>query len=443
MRVIIILVATIIVLFLLIDFFFVLWLDKKSIDNKKEEAEETSSEDNKLKLDFSIRKKEYTIPDVNNILADDFDNDFHKDTYINNIIKLNRLFKKKKLKCECINYYENGKVVTYEIKIDKGQLIDDITKLEKGIIKILEVERLDFVIPFQSNTIGITVENVTINNILFKDSFNYLQNTKSKKNLLIPIGKNLCGNYELLDLCEVHNMVIGGDVASGKSTFLQDIICNILLRTTPLDVRFITIDTKGSDLFLYDNIDNFIYNSINDKDEAFEVIDQVIDEIYRRLDLIDSNMDRTIEEYNEEVKDWNNDHILEEEKKEKLNYIVFIIDDYSDLIDYKKIRFEKDLLILGEMGPKAGVHLVLASRKPLGFSNIVKGSIKTRICFNVSSEEESIAVIGSDKACSLYGVGDMYLLKKDEIEPIRVEAPNITINDVKEIVNYIKNVNSD
>ena len=440
MKIFILVLATIIILFLLVDFFFVLLLDRKSINDKKED--ETKDKDETIN-DFIIEKKDYKIPDVNGIFDVDLDDDhFHKMIFINNMESINKLFSKEKLKCECINYYENGIITTYEIKVEDGQLIDDITKLEDKIKEIINTNRIDFIIPFQNNTIGFIVKNEKINDVKFISTFNYLLSKNSKKPLLIPIGKDLVGNYQLLDLLECHNLVIGGDIGSGKSTFLQNIICSLLLKTTPNEVRFVCIDTKGSELYLYDSLDNFIGNCVSDKDKAFSLMEEVIDEIYRRVDIIDNNMDDNIEEYNQEVNDWNKDHLLEEEKKDILNYIVFIIDDFSDLMEYKKIKFEKNLLILGEMGPKVGVHIILSSRKPVGFSNIVKGAYETKISFKVNSDEESFAVLGINKASSLYGIGDMYLLKKDEVEPIRIEAPNITINEVEKVIDNIKDINN-
>jgi len=92
------------------------------------------------------------------------------------------------------------------------------------------------------------------------------------------------------------------------------------------------------------------------------------------------------------------------------------------------------------MGPKVGVNIILSSRKPIAFSNIVKGAFETKICFQVNSEKEYEAVLGLSDNIKLYGVGDMYLLKKDMINPKRIQAPNITINEAKSIINVIKGV---
>ena len=152
MNIIILVVATIIILFLLVDFFFVLLLERKNTD-KKVEIDYIKEDNNKQIINsFSLDKDEYLIPNIDDILEDNYEDDSSKKNLIDNMNSLNKIFSNKKLKCECINYYENGIVTTYEIKVDDGQLIDEITELKDLIIKNLDCDDLDFIIPFQNNT---------------------------------------------------------------------------------------------------------------------------------------------------------------------------------------------------------------------------------------------------------------------------------------------------
>ncbi len=445
MKMFVILLCTIVVIFLLVDFFMVLLVESKNkkdtLQKHSEKTENKKITTSKILNSFNITNKNYVLPDIENLLDTNEEDESSSKIILDNIDKLNDFFSKKKLKCECINYFKNGIVSTFEIKIDNGQLIDDITKYKDEYSNIFNSDRVDFIIPFQTNTIGIIVKNDIIKEVNFKDSFLYLKSKNSKKKLLIELGKNLMGDYELFDIEEAHNIVIGGATGSGKSTFLQNIICNLISRNTPNDLRLICIDTKGNELFLYNDLEHSLCSSITDKDDAFKAMNEVLDEIYHRNDLLDVNMDRNIIEYNKEVDNWNKDHLLEEEKKDKLNYIVFVIDDFSELLNYKKAEFEKNLLVLGSMGPKVGVHLILSSRKPVAFSNIVKGVIETKISFKVNNDDESYAILGNNEAVNLYGVGDMYLLKKGSNEPTRIQSSKITVSDVKKIVNNINDIN--
>ncbi len=435
MKILILVLCTMVLLFLVVDFFFILLLDRRK------EKKEVEVKEEKIINSFDLDKSNYKKININKVLDEKEEEIISKKDIFDNIDKLNKFFESKKLKCECINYYKNGIISTFEIKVDDGQLIDNITKYEDKYIELLNSERIDFVIPLQANTIGIVIKNEVLKEVTFKSSFNYLDSKHSKKNLLIPIGKNMMGDYELLDIEECHNIVIGGSIGSGKSTFLQNIICSLICNNTPEDVRIVSIDTKGDEFYLYNGLDYSLCHSVNDKNDAFKVMNEVINEIYHRNDLLDANMDRSIIEYNKEVDDWNNYHFLDEDKKKKMNYIIFVIDDFSTLMKYKKVEFEKNLMILGSMGPKVGVHLILSSNNPVAFSNIVKGVIETKISFKVNNEEESNAILNNDSAVNLYGVGDMVLLKKGSKDSIRIQAPNISVSDIVKIVDNINEIN--
>lgn len=59
------------------------------------------------------------------------------------------------------------------------------------------------------------------------------------------IGKETNGKIKLLDLKQSSNILISGSTGSGKTMLLSSIICSILYKAYPSEVKLIIIDTKN------------------------------------------------------------------------------------------------------------------------------------------------------------------------------------------------------
>lgn len=94
------------------------------------------------------------------------------------------------------------------------------------------------------------------------------------------------------------NFLVYGIQRSGKSNFIENIIFNILLKSSPLDNKLIIIDTKRLEYASFKKIPHLICPIIFDYQKAVIALAKVIDIINARYDILSKNNFKDIEKYN-------------------------------------------------------------------------------------------------------------------------------------------------
>jgi S-DNA-T family DNA segregation ATPase FtsK/SpoIIIE len=161
----------------------------------------------------------------------------------------------------------------------------------------------------------------------------------------------------------------------------------------------------------------------------------------RRYKVLQEHRFRNIEEYNNSTK-------VKNKEIDKLPYIVFIVDEYAELMcstggSDKKKALETHIQSLTQKARAAGIHLVLATQRPS--RDVVTGTIKSnlpaKIAFKVASGVNSQVILDRLGAEALVGRGDMLFLDPTSSEPIRVQGAYVENEEVQNIVEYIKEHN--
>ncbi len=170
--------------------------------------------------------------------------------------------------------------------------------------------------------------------------------------LLIPLGIDNGGNTNYYDLSKCNNVLIGGRTGSGKSVFLNSIICSVLMRSKPNEVQLLLIDTKELEFPFYNGIPHLMSPSIAYPKKASIGLQRVVKEMERRYEMLSyySNV-KNIEEYNK----INNI---------KMPYILVIIDELSDLMLICQNEIEDSFRWITEKGKDVGIHLIVSTQKP-------------------------------------------------------------------------------
>jgi S-DNA-T family DNA segregation ATPase FtsK/SpoIIIE len=214
---------------------------------------------------------------------------------------------------------------------------------------------------------------------------------------------------------------------------VNSIICSILYKRSPEDVRLILIDPKIVELKLYNDIRHLLSPVITEPKKAFQSLQYCLCEMERRYALLDSMGVRDIKSYNR--------RILERKiATEKLPYLVVIIDEFADLMATTGKELESTVARLCAMSRAVGIHLVLATQRPSidVITGLIKANIPSRIAFMVASKMDSRIIIDQVGAEKLLGRGDMLYTSATDPFPVRIQGAYVSEEEVERVVEVVK-----
>ncbi len=153
-----------------------------------------------------------------------------------------------------------GPVITmFEILPAPGVKLSKIVNLADNIALRLAASRVRIVAPIPGkHAVGIEVPNkhraiVSFRELIDSDLFN-----TAKMEIPVILGKDITGEAQVIDLVQTPHLLIAGATGSGKSVCVNSIICTILYKRKPEEVRMILIDPKIVELKLYNDIPHLL-----------------------------------------------------------------------------------------------------------------------------------------------------------------------------------------
>lgn len=319
-------------------------------------------------------------------------------------------------------------VTQYTLKPDEGIKLSRITSLNNDLSMALAAHpvRIEAPIPGKS-LVGIEVPNrsvaiVPLREVLESDVFK-----KRKSNLMTALGKDVSGAVWLDNISKMPHLLVAGATGSGKSVMLNTMIVSLLYQNNPDDLKFIMVDPKRVELTIYNGLPHLLTPVITEVSKTINALKWCLNEMDRRFETLSQTHKRDIASYNETA-------------KEKMPYIIFIIDELADLMVVAAKDMEAGIVRLAQMARAVGIHLVLATQRPS--VNVITGTIKAnmpaRIAFSVASGIDSRTILDSLGAEKLLGRGDMLFSNVSLSKPKRIQGALITDQEIKRIVNYIK-----
>ena len=146
------------------------------------------------------------------------------------------------------------------------------------------------------------------------------------------------------------HLLIAGATGSGKSVFSNSLIITLLLTVHPSELRMILIDPKGNEMIQYKDIPH-VDVIAEEIEESIEVLESLCIEMDKRYKMMAEIGVRNIRQYNDKA-------------KEKMPFIVCLIDEYADLMATNK-EVEKSVIRISQKARAAGIHLIVATQKQL------------------------------------------------------------------------------
>jgi DNA segregation ATPase FtsK/SpoIIIE, S-DNA-T family len=341
-------------------------------------------------------------------------------------------------------------ITTFEYEPARGVKINRIVNLSDDLALALCAMSIRIVAPIPGKAvIGIEIPNAVREIVRFKEVVNVSSYEKSKFKLILCLGKDIVGNPVIADLSKMPHLLIAGATGTGKSVGLNTMICSILYKAKPDEVKFIMIDPKRIELSSYDGIPHLITPVVTEVKKATNALFWAVKEMERRYELLSEKRVRNIAQYNQKISKEkktprDSSTALSEDDQsseiQTLPYIVIIIDELADLMMVTSKDVEFALTRLAQMARASGIHLILATQRPSVdvLTGIIKANFPTRLTFQVSSRTDSRTIIDSNGAEQLLGNGDMLFLPPGTARLQRIHGSFISEEEINLITEFLK-----
>ena len=350
-----------------------------------------------------------------------------------------------------------GPVITvYEFEPAPGVKVSRIVNLADDLALALSALSIRIVAPIPGKSVvGIEVPNINRETVYLKEIIDSDSFRASKSKLSFGLGKDISGEPFVVDLGRMPHLLVAGSTGSGKSVSINAMICSILFKATPDEVRFLMIDPKMLELSDYEGIPHLLLPVVTHPKKAATGLKWLVGEMERRYTVLAEKGVRNIEHYHQrmekELKEKTKVYkrkgdVLEggEEKAaesmERLPYIVVVIDELADLMMISSRDVEESITRLAQMARAVGIHLLLATQRPSVdvLTGIIKANFPSRISFQVTSKVDSRTILDTIGAEHLLGAGDMLFLPPGSSKLIRLHGAFVSGTEIKRIVEFLK-----
>lgn len=317
-------------------------------------------------------------------------------------------------------------ITRYPFHVSSGQKLQKVTNISSDLAFALGVKSVRIAqIVGRASVIGIEVPNKKTTEVKFKDLTGSDSFQKSNCALPCAIGFDITGKPIIGDLAAFPHVLIAGTTGSGKSVFMNVLICGLLSKFTPDEVKFIMVDPKMVELSPYNGIPHLQRNVITDTSEASAALEWAADEMERRYKQLANAGVQNIAQY------------------KGMPYLVIVVDEMADLMMTAAKEVEESIIRIAQKGRAAGVHLILATQRPSAdvITGLIKSNVPSRIAFAVASGTDSRIILDEIGAEELIGKGDM-IYAPNGGDKQRIQGAYIKPNEIKEVIRQCKQKNT-
>ena len=431
-------------------------IDNEFIDNSNEEISieiqdeipetksETKSETNNKFFDPKLDLSNYKHPSLD-LLKDYGDGSIKidQDELDSNKNKIVETLKNYNIGIKQIKATIGPTVTLYEIIPDAGVRISKIKSLEDDIALSLSALGIRIIAPIPGKgTIGIEVPNQKKSIVSMKSLISSKKFSEAEMELPIALGKTISNETFVVDLTKMPHLLIAGATGQGKSVGVNAILCSILYKKHPAEVKFVLVDPKKIELSIYSKIEKHYLAKLPDSENAIIInSDRVINtlnslcrEMDKRYELLKNAMARNIKEYNSKFV---SKTLNPEESHMFLPYIVLVIDEFADLIMTSGKEIETPLARLAQLSRAVGIHLIIATQRPSVnvITGLIKANFPARIAYRVTSRIDSRTILDTGGAEQLIGRGDLLYSQSNTLT--RIQCGFIDSPDVEKISEFI------
>lgn len=338
------------------------------------------------------------------------------------------------------------KVTQYTLKPPAGIKLSRITALETNIALNLAASslRIEAPIPGQK-AVGIEVPNRKAADVRIRGILDTNEWRNAEEPLSFAIGKDISGAAVVGELNKMPHLLVAGQTGSGKSVMINTLLCSLLYRNAPSDMKLILVDPKQVEMAPYADIPHLLTPVIVEPEKTISALKWATNEMERRYSLLAEEKVRDIKSYNAKIKGKSVGVPDEEGHIQQVNegtmpYIVIVIDELADLMMVAARDVEALIVRLAQKARAVGIHLVLATQRPSVdvITGLIKANIPARIAFTVASQVDSRTILDQIGAEKLLGQGDMLIKTATMPKPKRIQGAWVMDEEVVKITDHMR-----
>lgn len=420
---------------------------KQAAPRQAGQPRQTAAQTASLAADVQVRlaqsapkiKKEYILPPVDllNVSRTNQTGDTREHLQ-ETAMKLQQTLKNFGVNVTILNVSCGPSVTRYEIQPEMGVKVSKIVNLADDIKLNLAAAdiRIEAPIPGKA-AIGIEVPNKETVPVMFRDLIESDAFRRQSSPCAFAAGKDIAGQVVVTDICKMPHLLIAGATGSGKSVCINTIIMSIIYKAHPDDVKLIMIDPKVVELSVYNGIPHLLLPVVTDPKKAAGALHWAVSEMMDRYQKFADYGVRDMKGYNAKVKKIAD--IPDENKPQKMPYIVIIVDELADLMMAAPADVEDAICRLAQLARAAGIHLIIATQRPSVnvITGLIKANMPSRIAFSVTSGIDSRTILDMNGAEKLLGKGDMLFYPQGLQKPVRVQGAFVSDTEVSDVVEFL------
>ena len=180
-----------------------------------------------------------------------------------------------------------GPVITlYEFKPGPGIKVSRIASMADDLAMALSAQSVRILAPLPGKSVvGIEIPS-EVREMVFLREFLQHPDFYGKHSIPVVMGKDIAGQPYLSDLAKMPHLLCAGQTGSGKSVFMNGLICSLLYRFTPDELRLIMIDPKTVEFRAYHDIPHLLLPVVEDPAPASIALKWAVREMDRRYRIM-------------------------------------------------------------------------------------------------------------------------------------------------------------
>lgn len=346
------------------------------------------------------------------------------------------------IQAELVHATPGPVVTTYMVRPARGVSVRVFNRHADDIARSLMAVSVFVQAPVPgTDTVGIVIPNHNREIVNFREiaSTETFREASRKMALPLIVGKDTTGRPYIADLAKMPHLLVAGATGQGKSVCLNAMLTSLLLEKPPDELKLLLVDPKRVEMGMYEDESHLVHPVVKEVQDAKNALNWAVHEMDERYTRMSRLNTKNITGYNQRLASLQGKLPPDLADLEPMPYIAIVIDELADLMLQCRKDVEPCIIRLAQLARACGIHMIIATQRPSVdvVTGLIKANFPCRICFRVSSRQDSMTTLGTSGAEKLLGNGDMFY-NPNGGQLTRLHGPFLRDEEVQAVVDYWK-----